>query len=232
MRPSQKNDRLVDLSWTVDDRTPIFPGDPAILVHSHSTVQKEGHAIKTWSSGMHVGTHLDAPAHFLATGGDVASIPLSRCAGTAIVCRADVQNGTIPTSQIRHQWNAVGRQATQLLIHTGWSEHRGEERYFREFPGFDREFASFVHESGIELLGVDMPSVRYADGDYAGFHRMLLSEDIVIVENLIHLDTLPETVWFQAYPLKLKGFDGSMVRALALVKASSDAGILDNSEHR
>jgi kynurenine formamidase len=223
-----KNSRLVDLSWSVNQMTPIFPGDPAISTNVHSTVDDEGHAIRTWSSGMHVGTHLDAPAHFLSGGGDVASIDLASCIGDARVIRVKVESGVIPTKAIQAKWNRVKQKKTILLLHTGWSDRRFEPTYFEAFPGFDREFEAFIETSGIRLLGVDMPSVRFADGDYAGFHRMLLTKQIVIVENLIGLDKLPASVLFTALPLKLQGFDGSMVRACAIVKASSTIADVDN----
>jgi kynurenine formamidase len=212
---------VIDLSWSVGEATPVFPGDPRIRTAVHSTVAKEGHAIRTWSSGMHVGTHLDAPDHFLDDGGDVASMDPATCLGDATVLKVDVKDNVIETSALRKEWRKRGKKDRILLIHTGWSAHRTEPSYFESFPGFDRAFEAFVEETGIVLLGVDMPSVRYADGDYAGFHRMLLSRRIAIVENLIRLDELPRRVWFTALPLKLQGFDGSMVRAVAVVKTSS-----------
>lgn len=227
-----KNSRIIDLSWSVYETMPIFPGDPAIKSGVHSTVAKEGHAIRTWSSGMHVGTHLDAPAHFLEGGGDVASIDLSGCMGDARVICVKVQNGVIPTAAIQTAWDKIKQKGTMLLVHTGWSERRFEPIYFESFPGFDRDFERFVETSGIRLLGVDMPSVRFADGDYAGFHRMLLSRQISIVENLIGLDKLPSSVLFTALPLKLQGFDGSMVRACAIVKASSERSVVDRRAKR
>jgi len=229
MRPSPKNSLVIDLSWTIGETTPVFPGDPKIATAVHSTVDKEGHAIKTWSSGMHVGTHLDAPAHFLGQGGDVAGIDLSRCVGDAVVLNVPAVDGVIATAELRRAWKQSAKKDKILLIHTGWSKHRFEPAYFADFPGFDRDFGAFVEETGLVLLGVDMPSVRFADGDYAGFHRMLLSKNIVIVENLIRLDELPCRVWFSAFPLKLEGFDGSMVRAVAIMKASSVPGAVDNA---
>jgi kynurenine formamidase len=231
MRPSPKNSRVIDLSWTIGEATPVFPGDPKIATAVHSTVDKEGHAIKTWSSGMHVGTHLDAPAHFLGQGGDVAGIDPARCVGDAAVLNVAPQNGVITTADLRRAWKRSAKKDTILLIHTGWSNRRNEPAYFADFPGFEGDFGAFVEETGLFLLGVDMPSVRFADGDYAGFHRMLLTKDIVIVENLVRLDELPRRVWFSALPLKLEGFDGSMVRAVAIVKASSARGAVDNTSN-
>lgn len=232
MPPLRKNSRLVDLSWSIDEATPIFPGDPAIVCDVHATVGKEGHAIRTWSSGMHVGTHLDAPAHFLEGGGDVASIDLASCIGDALVIPVNVVDGIIPTSSIQTAWDRFKKKRSMLLLHTGWSYRRFDPIYFEAFPGFDRDFERFVKDTGIRLLGVDMPSVRFEDGDYAGFHRMLLSKRIVIVENLINLDKLPSSVTFAALPLKLEGFDGSMVRACAIVKASSNQSDVDMRANR
>jgi len=72
-----------------------------------------------------------------------------------------------------------------------------------------------LREKGIVLLGLDLPSVKYGSSDQRAAHLDFLGSQIVIVESMVHLDQLPETFFLIAFPLKIAGMDGSLVRAAA-----------------
>ena len=62
---------------------------------------------------------------------------------------------------------------------------------------------------------MDMPSPKYENEVLMQMHKDLLSEDILIVENLTNLDKLNKHIDFLALPLKIKGLDGSLTRCIA-----------------
>jgi arylformamidase len=213
---SQMN-KIIDLSWTIHEHMPLFPGDPALQVHSIKQVDMDGYAIKTIQAGMHVGTHLDAPAHFLAHGKTVETLDLSSCVGKATLITVQPVSGILPTEVIVSRYQSALEQHPILLIHTGWSHKLEQVEYFTQFPAFELSFIHFLEEHKIKTIGVDMPSIQFPKGDFSGIHQALLAKDIVIIENLIHLERCPSVFTFIGLPLKLQGFDGSMIRAIGIL---------------
>ena len=68
---------------------------------------------------------------------------------------------------------------------------------------------------GIATLGLDLPGVNPTEWEKV--HKIFLGREIVIVEGLTNLDAIrDEEVFFIALPLKIKGRDGSPVRAVAI----------------
>ena len=208
--------RLIDLSWTLCSTTPVFPGDPAFHTEIIRTVAEHGFHISRMQAGMHLGTHLDAPKHFLKDGGDVAHIPLDQLYGKATLIKVMPKDGILRTEDIQTTYHKAASQQPKLLIMTSWSNERAKPEYFTKFPGFEPSFGAFVTKHGIHLIGVDMPSVQYGHGDYATIHQELLAKNVVIVENLLHLEEIRHPFVFAAFPLKLADYDGSMIRAVAI----------------
>ena len=67
----------------------------------------------------------------------------------------------------------------------------------------------------VNLIGMDMPCPNIVDGKIV--HELLLGKSIIIVEGLVNMEKLGDEVFtFLALPLKLKGRDGSPVRAIAI----------------
>jgi len=129
----------------------------------------------------------------------------------------NAKNSIVPTQAIAKAYREANVQTPILLISTGWSVNRYEPRYFTEFYGFETSLLAFLEEHRITTLGVDMPSVKFGANDFSGIHQALLSQGIVIIENLVNLALLPSGSMVFAAPLKLSGFDGSMIRAVAVV---------------
>jgi len=101
----------------------------------------------------------------------------------------------------------------KAVLNTGWAQKWGEPGYFTEHPRLSGEVAEFLIACGVHLVGVDMPSV---DRPPYPAHVALLGSGAVIVENLTNLDAIGSQV-FQIFvvPLKIRGRDGSPVRAIA-----------------
>jgi kynurenine formamidase len=110
------------------------------------------------------------------------------------------------------------RRARMAVLHTGWSKEWGSQRYFRDHPRLSGDAAEFLVDSGVELTGVDMPSVDQAP--YPA-HKVLLGAGVPIVENLTNLDAIGADLFeLIVLPLRLAGRDGSPVRAVAVFSAT------------
>lgn len=170
--------------------------------------EEGGWRATTITLSSHLGTHVDAPSHYLADGATLESLRLVDLVGPAEVVRLRVS-----PSQALAPDDLPPTSGTRLLLHTGWAEQAsGEDRYFTEYPSISPALAHELIRRGVRLIGLDSPSVDYDPGET---HHILLGGGVVIVENLIGLELLPDAVEFAALPLPIVGGDGCPARAIA-----------------
>lgn len=167
--------KVLDLSQDFSSHTPAFAGydGPAIKWIKRLAFDRAGGQEIT--STLHVGTHLDAPAHFLSGGKFIADLPLDFLVGPACVVdleRMGIGDYDIYGPEHFERWEGETgieiRRGDILVIHTGYHRHYPENwadrsavdetRYFIRHPGPTREFAEWVLERGIRWLAVDAGS--------------------------------------------------------------------------
>ena len=164
----------------------------------------------------HQGTHLDAPFHFFDTGRTVDELDLNRCVGKATVLDLtpiEPRYDLTPADLEEHEPFIV--ENARIIIKTDWFRRFPQQEYFSDGPGISPELACWFAEKKIALLGLETPGVHSVLWEEV--HKRLLESETVIVEGLAHLDQLTQKdIFFIALPLKIKGRDGSPVRAVAI----------------
>ena len=213
---------LIDLSYPLSSNTPLFPGTAPIELEAIERTEdppamgRRSLNVTRLSMGVHTGTHMDAPFHFFPSGLTIDQMPLEQCMGPASLLKlTDLATGSeIDLTAVPGLKDKLSR-TRKLILNTGWARHWGSPRYFTDHPRISAESAAFLVDCGINLIGVDMPSV---DRPPFPAHLAFLGNGIAIVENLTNLDAV-EADEFQltVLPLKLMGRDASPVRAIAFV---------------
>ena len=160
--------RLVDLSqpWGYD--TPPFPGQsgPTVTWIKHLSTDRVN--IQQINTTLHVGTHLDAPLHFVSAGKDIEAFSLDRLYGSAVVADISsfVSDYSIYTPDLVQSVIEV-KPGDMLFIHTGYHRYftygtmPDEERYFCKHPGPDSSFVDWCLEMKFRLLGSDTSSMDH-----------------------------------------------------------------------
>jgi arylformamidase len=223
--------RLIDLSHPLEAATPPWPGNPPTAVDILSTIPAEqgpgqrgvpespGYCnTSAFTTCNHTGTHMDAPAHFYNGVSTIDQVPLDHCIGFAAL--VDVSylgaRGVIAPADLILYQDAIAA-TRKVVFRTGWSSHWGHDDYFSDYPVLSEETAALLVERGVHLVGVDAPSV---DVEPHCVHYLLLGAHMVIVENLTGLELIGTDVFeLIATPLKLRGLEASVVRAVARVDA-------------
>lgn len=244
--------RVVDLTAPLSPDTPVLalpePMEPIPPFEIQQLARYDvagGHisyqnGIRT---GEHVGTHFDAPCHWI-TGvehGDVASVPADRLVAPAVVVDVSEQVADDPdfVLEIHHveAWQAEHGPlpAGWLLLRTGWSA-RGEHAtaFLNDSdtgphtPGFSAACARWLADDS-PILGVGVETVGIDAGQAFGFepafpaHHFLLGADKYGLTQLRNLDQLPPTgAVLVACPLKIVGGSGSPARVLALLDSTPE----------
>ncbi|KAJ3551616.1 hypothetical protein NM688_g4598 [Phlebia brevispora] len=219
--------QFVDLSHSLDSKMSTYPGDPKFSCCPALTIEKDEVNVQSLSLGTHSGTHIDAPYHFFQDGQTVDNIMLSCCKAPVFV--VDV---TSKQPRERVSWADISAleddlrdaisQGAMVLFQTGWSKYWGREAYFHH-PFLDGEVARRLVDMGVQFIGIDTlsPDETHPEAQESvemdfTVHKILLSANVVIAENLTNLEEIRHGRWVACIaPLKISGADGSPVRAFA-----------------
>jgi len=133
--------RVIDLSQNWDVNTPSFATyeGPTVRWIKRPAFEKVGGQFI--SSTLHVGTHLDAPLHFITNGQDIGSIPLDKLVGPGVVVDLEamgIGDYEIYTSQHFEEWERKTGIRIEpgdiVVVHTGYHKHYQSNWYGKSEP--------------------------------------------------------------------------------------------------
>jgi len=211
--------KLIDLSLTISEHIPSFPGSPTPHFIDWSDIEHDGYNLELLFLSSHTGTHIDAPYHFAKNGLKIHQISLDRLVGKAILIKLKkTKNTPITKSDITSFEKKNGKipNCSSIFFFTDWQKNLKKNNYFTENPGLDSTSAKYLASKKINLVGIDSPSIDLGkDGSFTA-HHILSKNNILIVENLANLYKIKSMEFnFTILPLKLKDATGSPVRAVA-----------------
>ncbi len=203
---------------------PVFPGTEPPLFVQGTTIAKDGFAEKKITLFTHTGTHIDAPAHIFENLSDLDQLPINTFFGKAICINlSNIDNEIIEKSHLK-PFEQQLEKLDFVILSTGWSKYWGTDQYFSGYPLLSVDAAKFLCGLKLKGVGFDVISADSADSHSLPIHRILLKE-MIIIENLTNLQKLPATHFlFSCLPLKIESGDGSPVRAVAIIDATTSAG--------
>ena len=242
---------VIDLTQPLNAKTPIIQlppplaNTPGYTPHLISNFDDDGPAwYWNWMEiGEHVGTHFDAPCHWIS-GRDLPCVDVldaDQFIGPAVVIdvtgevaeNADfvATRKTIESWEVEHGRIADG---AWVILRTGWGSRASDgEAFFNpddtgmpHYPGFGLESATFLTTErdilgvGTEAVGSDAAVGATADPAFPNHFTMHGAGKYGLTQ-LANVDQLPVTgAVVIATPLKIDRGSGSPVRVIALVPAS------------
>ena len=211
--------RYIDLTHRIEENMQVFPGDPAVEIREVMTLGKDICTVQSIRFNNHVGTHLDAPSHFIEGGMTADQIPLDTLIGTAVIL--DFTNkgkNDLITEKDLHPYEKRIHPGSRVLIKTGWDVHFTSGAFYEHFPCLTQEAAEFLVSLEIGLLGMDTPSPSPLDDPYQAIHKTLLGAGIVLLEGIKNLTLLDrDECQLIVLPLPVKNFSGAPCRVVAIV---------------
>ena len=211
---------FTDLTLKISPQLPSFPGSPQPQFITWAKNEIDGYNLELIFLSSHSGTHIDAPFHFIDKGLKIDKIPLERLVCDAILFRIKKGvNQAITKKDItkfEKKYGKISNNST-IIFATGWYKNLSKKHYFDNNPGLAIDAARYLASKRINLVGIDSPSIDLGKDSKFLAHHILLSKDVLIVENLCDLEKI-SGVHFKliVLPLKLKGATGSPVRAIAI----------------
>jgi kynurenine formamidase len=209
----------VDLTLTISQDIPSFPGSPKPHFIPWTEIKKEKYNLEMLFLSTHTGTHVDAPYHFIKNGKKIHQIDPERFVCNAILIRVKgIPNYKITKNDIVQFENKYGSipPKSAVVFHTGWNNNLERKDFFEKNPGLSESAARYLSSKKISLVGIDSPSIDIGSDTSFSAHKILLKSDVLILENLCNLDKIEKTYFgIIALPLKIHGATGSPVRAVA-----------------
>jgi arylformamidase len=163
------------------------------------------------SLGVHTGTHVDAPVHFIRGGDGVHLAPFNALIGPARVVEiADVHAVTV-AELTRH-----GLQPGERILFKTLNSARcwQTDAFVEDFVYVSQEAARYLASVPVQTVGVDYLSVGGYAADGPETHQALLSAGIWVIEGLDLSAVPPGTYELICLPLKIVESDGAPARAV------------------
>lgn len=207
---------IYDISVTISPSLPTWPGDPGLKLEQFESMDEGAHAnVTSISTSLHLGTHVDAPHHFLNDGRTVENLPLDVLTGPCYVVQ--LPDGIDAITEEVLARTEINSDMKRILFGTSNSHHwaHNESKFQEDFVAITEDGAQWLVEHGVKLVGVDYLSVA-PFGDSEGTHKVLLNAGVVIVEGLNLSKVVRGFYDLYCLPLKIAGADGAPARAILI----------------
>ncbi|MDN4594541.1 arylformamidase [Polycladomyces subterraneus] len=200
--------KWLDISQPLSNDIAVWPGDTPFSFALSWTMEHGSVNVGKLTMSTHTGTHVDAPFHFDDTGHKVMELDIEVFVGPARVIDVSPHASVGAEELAAYDLEGVKR----LLLRT---RSASDPTVFPATITYMRpDAADYLHEKGVRLLGVDVPSVDPLDSKELAAHHELLKCGIYILENVVLDQVRPGDYELIAVPLALQDADASPVRAL------------------
>jgi arylformamidase len=207
--------RTYDISLTISPSLPTWPGDPSVILERVEKIEDGSDAnVSRIDIGVHTGTHVDAPYHFIRNGKTVDNLNLNLLTGRAYVLY--LPGVDIITASVLER-SQIPPRTRRVLFKTRNSAYwKNKDNQFQtDFVALSADGADYLIRRGVKLVGVDYLSVAPFEQSRPT-HEILLSAGVVILEGLDLSGVTQGRYTLYCLPLKLAGSDGAPARAILI----------------
>ncbi|HEV8601144.1 MAG TPA: cyclase family protein [Patescibacteria group bacterium] len=202
--------KYIDLTQTFDSDMPVYPGNWKPELKQVATIEKDGWSDYEIKTGVHIGTHMDGPLHMIANGKKISEINPENFFGRGILIDARGKE-RIDASFLENTNTQAGYI---VLVLTGFGQKFHDADYYEKYPELTEDFAQKLVELKVKMVGTDTPT---PDRPPFAVHKILLSKEILILENLSNLEQLIDKQ-FEVIALPLKfNVDSALARVVAKI---------------
>lgn len=211
--------RIFDVSVSISASMPIFPGDPGIEFEQWAALANGDPANVTMLHfGAHTGTHVDAPAHFIAGAQGVRAMDMDALIGRARVIEF-ADDVLAITSRLIRTIDLAGVRRVLFKTRNSAFWEDAEKGFRKDFTYIEPDAAAELVEAGVQLVGIDYLSVEKFGSANFQTHTILLECGVVIIEGLDLREVGPGDYELICLPLKLADGTGDGAPARAILRS-------------
>jgi kynurenine formamidase len=225
---------VVFLSHVLTDSTPVFPGDPPVVLRPAASIEHDGYYLQHVSFGEQSGTHWAAPAHFGAGERAADQLDAADFFFPAVVLDLRTEAAADPDFTVRlidverweEEFGAIPERAAVLLLSGYDSKWHDPAAYLGadsggrlHYPGFGSAAVHWlINQRGIGALGTDTSGVDPGTDATFSANRLLLRGRRMHLENLRGLAQMPPAGgWIIVAGIRTSGGSGSPATVFGLV---------------
>lgn len=204
---------IIDISVPMHPMLPVWPTNRPVSIEHLQSIKNGAVANAThFSTNSHTGTNIDAPLHFVDDAKTTEEIPLDKLIGPCQV--VDFQKKTKITADDLSQ-SGIAPGTEKLLFKTDNSRLWDDlsHPFYEDYCALTADAAQWVVDHQIHLAGIDYLSIQLYH-DSPDTHVILLSNEVVILEGIDLRQVQPGAYRLICLPLKIKGVEGTMARAV------------------
>lgn len=178
----------------------------------------------------HIGTHIDAPIHFVEGGPTIDNVGLDKVVkkGRIVPLTDTPPKSPVTADAILATGVEIGPDAIPVL-HTGWTDKAwGTDRFWNDMIWLDTSVGDLMVERGVSAVAIDcFPESPFwlgihpddPDLPHGPNHVRMLGQGTIIIQLLTNIDEIGDREFtLCAAPLKLEDLDGSPARVFAMVQ--------------
>ncbi len=208
--------KIIDISLPLDSKTPIWPGSSGFQLNWERQIRNEdGYNNSYMQCDTHVGTHVDAPFHFINHGKTVDQVSLDILVGPAMVACFPEAGIITEKELICLAFNEGTKRLILKTQNSGASAINGSRQSLDDAVGLSRDAARWIVDQNLSLIGIDSLSIA-RPSESSTIHQILLEAGVIILEGLSLHGVLPGVYQLVCLPLKLCGAEASPARAVLI----------------
>lgn len=224
-----KKARWIWLSHVLDEKTPAYAGGDGLKIIQDKQIRlKDSCNTSRLELPCHLGSHVDAPLHFIADGKSVEQYgPEDWIFNRPVVldCSPMGMNTLVHKDHIKHAIEKIedlDHAADFIFFYTGFSQYRDQSIYWQNGPGISLEASQMICQLFPNLKAIGMDSISISslahrnEGRQA--HLFVLKKGIRIFEDLTLscLGKSEKLIQLIAMPLRFLEANGAPCSVLGL----------------
>ena len=213
---SHRKTLIHDLTLPISPDTLTYPGDPSPTISRTMDVsQGDSLTASHLSLNCHVGTHVDAPAHFIASGATLEELPMECFYGPALVINLEGK----PVIEISDLLSYDLPLSHHILLKTDNSQLLHRDRFTESYCVLSPDAARYLLGKTPRSIGFDYYSLDpHQTTEVFPTHRILAQSNIPVFVCLDLSRVQPGQFMFFGFPLLLEKVEASPVRAILMTK--------------
>ena len=207
---------ILDLTREIRTDTKVFPGSPLPKFITWNKMDIHNYHSEVMFMSTHTWTHIDAPSHFVSGVSSIDQIPVDRFISRATLIKVVKTSDELITASEIQASKVEILEGNSVVFSTTWENEVDNDYYFSHSPGLSDDAAEYLINKKVNAVCIDSPSIDRGSDSNFPVHKLLLSKEILIVENLCNLSKINnQNFTLIMIPLKLSGASGSPIRAIA-----------------
>lgn len=205
---------IIDISVPIQPGMIVYPGDPDVYLERVKSIASGASAnVSRLDFGVHTGTHIDAPGHFIDGERGAETLDLGALIGPTVVVDATAATDHIDAVVLDALGIPAG--AERVIFKTANSTLWDRDAFSADFIALTGDAAAALVARGVRLAGIDYLSIG-PKGNGVATHVALLEAGVVILEGLDLRGVEPGAYELACLPLKIVGSDGAPCRAVLI----------------